>query len=202
MAFRKVYCFGPTFRAEKSKTRRHLTEFWMVEPEIAYANFDDLLDLAEVFVDFGAGLMQGLERGAGKLELAARLERDGTGVADKGDRLPLLAHRLPAEALQPLEDGADATRPLIGDRAQIIGPEGEFLMLGADAPRFLGLAPGLEVLDKPALVGDRLGIGVIGSGHGVTHRFEKASDGVGREAHGTVRIRAGPPPLQLRGHHT
>ena len=38
MAFGKVYCFGPTFRAEKSKTRRHLTEFWMVEPEMAYAD--------------------------------------------------------------------------------------------------------------------------------------------------------------------
>ncbi|MBZ5588918.1 MAG: asparagine--tRNA ligase [Acidobacteriia bacterium] len=46
----KVYCFGPTFRAEKSKTRRHLTEFWMVEPEIAWMRFEGLLDLAEEFV--------------------------------------------------------------------------------------------------------------------------------------------------------
>jgi asparaginyl-tRNA synthetase len=46
-AFGKVYCFGPTFRAEKSKTRRHLTEFWMVEPEMAYARLDDVLSLAE-----------------------------------------------------------------------------------------------------------------------------------------------------------
>ncbi len=50
MSHRKVYCFGPTFRAEKSKTRRHLTEFWMVEPEIAYADLDDVLQLAEDFV--------------------------------------------------------------------------------------------------------------------------------------------------------
>ena len=50
MAHRKVYCFGPTFRAEKSKTRRHLTEFWMVEPEIAYAELDDVIALAEDFV--------------------------------------------------------------------------------------------------------------------------------------------------------
>jgi asparaginyl-tRNA synthetase len=50
MALGKVYCFGPTFRAEKSKTRRHLTEFWMVEPEVAYAQLDDLLDLAEDFI--------------------------------------------------------------------------------------------------------------------------------------------------------
>jgi len=50
MAHGKVYCFGPTFRAEKSKTRRHLTEFWMVEPEIAYASLNDLLDVAEDFI--------------------------------------------------------------------------------------------------------------------------------------------------------
>ena len=50
MAHRKVYCFGPTFRAEKSKTRRHLTEFWMVEPEVAFAELDDLLVLAEDFI--------------------------------------------------------------------------------------------------------------------------------------------------------
>ena len=52
MALGKVYSFGPTFRAEKSKTRRHLTEFWMVEPEVAYANLDDLMELAENFITF------------------------------------------------------------------------------------------------------------------------------------------------------
>jgi asparaginyl-tRNA synthetase len=52
MALGKVYSFGPTFRAEKSKTRRHLTEFWMVEPEIAYAQLDDLMDLAEGLISF------------------------------------------------------------------------------------------------------------------------------------------------------
>ena len=52
MALGKVYSFGPTFRAEKSKTRRHLTEFWMVEPEIAYAELDDLMDLAEGLISF------------------------------------------------------------------------------------------------------------------------------------------------------
>ena len=50
MALGKVYSFGPTFRAEKSKTRRHLTEFWMVEPEVAYATLDDLMELAENFI--------------------------------------------------------------------------------------------------------------------------------------------------------
>ena len=52
MALGKVYSFGPTFRAEKSKTRRHLTEFWMVEPEVAYATLDDLMELAEEFITF------------------------------------------------------------------------------------------------------------------------------------------------------
>ena len=52
MALGKVYSFGPTFRAEKSKTRRHLTEFWMVEPEVAYATLDDLMKLAEEFISF------------------------------------------------------------------------------------------------------------------------------------------------------
>ncbi|MBI3090505.1 MAG: asparagine--tRNA ligase [Candidatus Tectomicrobia bacterium] len=50
MAFGKVYCFGPTFRAEKSKTRRHLTEFWMIEPEVAYFDLEADMDLAEEFV--------------------------------------------------------------------------------------------------------------------------------------------------------
>jgi asparaginyl-tRNA synthetase len=52
MALGKVYSFGPTFRAEKSKTRRHLTEFWMVEPEVAYAELDDVMDLAEGLITF------------------------------------------------------------------------------------------------------------------------------------------------------
>ena len=52
MSFGKVYCFGPTFRAEKSKTRRHLSEFWMVEPEVAFIEMDGLLELAENFVSF------------------------------------------------------------------------------------------------------------------------------------------------------
>jgi len=52
MSFGRVYCFGPTFRAEKSKTRRHLTEFWMVEPEVAFIDLDGLLELAENFVTF------------------------------------------------------------------------------------------------------------------------------------------------------
>jgi len=52
MAMGKVYCFGPTFRAEKSKTRRHLTEFWMIEPEVAFAELEDLEALSEQFLSF------------------------------------------------------------------------------------------------------------------------------------------------------
>ena len=51
-ALGKTYCFGPTFRAEKSKTRRHLTEFWMVEPEMAFARLDDVMDLSEQFISY------------------------------------------------------------------------------------------------------------------------------------------------------
>ncbi len=76
MALGRVYCFGPTFRAEKSKTRRHLTEFWMVEPEVAYADIDDVMNLAEdLVVDVVARVLDRrrreltvLERDLSKLE--------------------------------------------------------------------------------------------------------------------------------------
>ncbi len=75
-AFGKVYCFGPTFRAEKSKTRRHLTEFWMVEPEIAYCDLDQLLVIEENFVSHIAQTclrerateLKALERDTSRLE--------------------------------------------------------------------------------------------------------------------------------------
>jgi asparaginyl-tRNA synthetase len=76
MALGKVYCFGPTFRAEKSKTRRHLTEFWMVEPEMAYADLDDAIALAEGLVVAVIGRV--LERR--QRELTA-LQRDTTKLA-------------------------------------------------------------------------------------------------------------------------
>ena len=79
-ALGKVYCFGPTFRAEKSKTRRHLTEFWMVEPEVAWMRFDGLVELAEEFLselvsrilDRCAVDLERLERDVAPLEAATR----------------------------------------------------------------------------------------------------------------------------------
>jgi len=76
MALGKVYCFGPTFRAEKSKTRRHLTEFWMVEPEMAYADLNDVIELAEGLItsvvarvlDARKAELKILERDTSKLE--------------------------------------------------------------------------------------------------------------------------------------
>ncbi|TDI83693.1 MAG: asparagine--tRNA ligase [Caldithrix sp.] len=71
MAFGKVYCFGPTFRAEKSKTRRHLTEFWMIEPEVAFLDLDGDMDLAEDFIIYI--VQRVLENRRAELEL---IERD------------------------------------------------------------------------------------------------------------------------------
>ena len=76
MAFGKVYCFGPTFRAEKSKTRRHLTEFWMVEPEMAFADLEEVKRVAEEMVVYVVGRvlenrkeeLKVLERDTSKLE--------------------------------------------------------------------------------------------------------------------------------------
>ncbi|MGH9915832.1 MAG: asparagine--tRNA ligase, partial [Pyrinomonadaceae bacterium] len=75
-AFGKAYCFGPTFRAERSKTRRHLTEFWMVEPEMTYAGLDDVMNLSERFLSYVVARtlderkeeLKVLERDTGKLE--------------------------------------------------------------------------------------------------------------------------------------
>ncbi len=73
MALGKVYCFGPTFRAEKSKTRRHLTEFWMVEPEVAFAHLDD--------ADEAGGRFRRLHRAAGAGEAAAGAGNLGRDIA-------------------------------------------------------------------------------------------------------------------------
>jgi asparaginyl-tRNA synthetase len=103
MAFGKVYCFGPTFRAEKSKTRRHLMEFWMVEPEVAYADLDDIMVLAEEFVSYLVA--QALQERAEEL---SALGRD-TGPLEKVTRpFPRLTY---AEAFDLLEqEGSETPR--------------------------------------------------------------------------------------------
>ena len=95
MAFGNVYCFGPTFRAEKSKTRRHLTEFWMLEPEMAYATLDDVLDLAE---DMLCHVVQEvLRRRRPELEI---LERDLTKLEAIQKPFPRLTYDQAADILK------------------------------------------------------------------------------------------------------
>ncbi|HWB15393.1 MAG TPA: asparagine--tRNA ligase [Vicinamibacterales bacterium] len=110
MALGRVYCFGPTFRAEKSKTRRHLTEFWMVEPEVAYATLDDIVTLAEgLVVEVVARVLDRRRR-----ELAT-LERDTTTLERVQAPFPRLTYDDAAERLraqgQPFEWGGDFGSP-------------------------------------------------------------------------------------------
>ncbi len=86
-AFRKVYCFGPTFRAEKSKTRRHLTEFWMVEPEVAFADSDDNMRLQEEFVSYL--VQRAVERCADELAI---LERDSKALENVKPPFPRVSY--------------------------------------------------------------------------------------------------------------
>jgi len=95
MAFGKVYCFGPTFRAEKSKTRRHLTEFWMVEPEMAYATLDDVKRVGEELVVYVVGRV--LENRRAEL---AELERDTTKLESVASPFPRMSYDDAVVALQ------------------------------------------------------------------------------------------------------
>ncbi len=94
-AFGKVYCFGPTFRAEKSKTRRHLTEFWMVEPEVSYAKLDDIMELAENFISHIVGRV--LEN---RREELKHLERDTTVLEKISPPFPRLQYDDAARLLE------------------------------------------------------------------------------------------------------
>ena len=105
-AFGKVYCFGPTFRAEKSKTRRHLAEFWMVEPEVAFLDLDGDIDLAEDFLV--AVVARVLERCGEQMRI---LERDPTPLQKVDKPFPRIRY---AEAISmlkqsghPIEFGQD-----------------------------------------------------------------------------------------------
>jgi asparaginyl-tRNA synthetase len=110
MALGRVYAFGPTFRAEKSKTRRHLTEFWMVEPEMAYATLDDVMDLAEGLIVYVVGRV--LETRERELQT---LERDTTRLARVQSPFPRLSYDAAVEMLRnkglPFEWGGDFGAP-------------------------------------------------------------------------------------------
>ncbi len=95
MAFGKVYCFGPTFRAEKSKTRRHLSEFWMVEPEVAFADLNSDMELAEDFLEY---IVQTVLRECAE-ELKV-LERNTTLLANVKKPLPRITYDEAVEILR------------------------------------------------------------------------------------------------------
>jgi asparaginyl-tRNA synthetase len=110
MALGRVYCFGPTFRAEKSKTRRHLTEFWMVEPEMAYADLNDIMDLAEDLVVSVVGRV--LENRRRELTV---LERDVSKLESVQKPFPRISYDEAVRTLQstglPIEWGGDFGGP-------------------------------------------------------------------------------------------
>lgn len=109
-AFGRSYAFGPTFRAEKSKTRRHLTEFWMVEPEMAYASLDDVMDLAEDFLVYVVGRV--LETRQTELKT---LERDLSKLESVRKPFPRITYDEAASMLEaaglPFERGGDFGAP-------------------------------------------------------------------------------------------
>jgi asparaginyl-tRNA synthetase len=109
-AFGKVYCFGPTFRAEKSKTRRHLIEFWMVEPEMAYVDLDGCMSVEEALVSYIAQTVAAKCRP--ELEI---LERDVTRIEAIAAPFPRVSYDealvILAEAGEPLEWGEDFGAP-------------------------------------------------------------------------------------------
>jgi asparaginyl-tRNA synthetase len=109
-AFRKVYCFGPTFRAEKSKTRRHLTEFWMVEPEVAFADSDDNMRLQEEFVSYL--VQRAVENCADELAI---LERDPKALENVKPPFPRVSYTDAVAFLQEkghdMEWGSDLGAP-------------------------------------------------------------------------------------------
>lgn len=95
MAFGKVYVFGPTFRAEKSKTRRHLTEFWMVEPEVAFNDLNDNMDLAEEFLEY---IVQSVLKH--RMPELQALERNITKLANVKRPLPRITYDEAVEILK------------------------------------------------------------------------------------------------------
>jgi asparaginyl-tRNA synthetase len=117
-ALGRVYCFGPTFRAEKSKTRRHLTEFWMVEPEVAFADSDDNMRLQEEFVSFLVA--RALERCRPEL---AELERDLTPLERVTPPFPRITYTDAVERLRALGSDIAWGADLGGDDETLLARE-------------------------------------------------------------------------------
>ena len=115
MALRKVYCFGPTFRAEKSKTRRHLTEFWMLEPEIAFADLDDVVGLAEEMICFIVARV--LERHRAELE---NLGRDVAPLAKVAAPFPRITYSEAVDRLRSRETLTFLEEELARDRERLV----------------------------------------------------------------------------------
>lgn len=127
-AFGRVYCFGPTFRAEKSKTRRHLTEFWMVEPEWTYAHLEDLLQFEEQFVSYIVARVLDQRR-----EELKALERDTSKLETVVPPFPRLHYE---EAVQWLNAQPDESVHMIpGD--DLGSPQETVLSLRYDRPVFV-----------------------------------------------------------------
>src|SRR5438876_5538776 len=115
-ALGKVYCFGPTFRAEKSKTRRHLTEFWMVEPEVAWNDSNDNMKLQEEFVSYVVARC--LERRRPEL---AELERDMRPLEAIRPPFPRISYTDALEKLGTLGSGIEWGRGLGGGAETLLG---------------------------------------------------------------------------------
>jgi asparaginyl-tRNA synthetase len=116
MALGKVYCFGPTFRAEKSKTRRHLTEFWMVEPEVAYMDLEEDMELAEeLLCSIVERVLSNHER-----ELKSVLERDTSKLANVKKPFPRITYSEAIEKLRQAGHGAQWGDDFGGDEETIL----------------------------------------------------------------------------------
>ena len=118
MAVGKAYCFGPTFRAEKSKTRRHLTEFWMVEPEVAFFDIYDDMDLAEEFVEYI--VQQVVEHNREDLEV---LERDISKLENIKRPFPRISYDEAIEILHKKGNDTPWGEDFGGDEETLISEE-------------------------------------------------------------------------------
>lgn len=117
-ALGRIYCFGPTFRAEKSKTRRHLTEFWMLEPEVAFNDSDDNMQLQESMVTYVVERV--LERSRTQLD---ELERDTAPLAAVATPFPRVSYTDAVEQLRKLGSDIEWGRDLGGDDETLLAQQ-------------------------------------------------------------------------------